>query len=472
MARRDNRYLPLEELTALTPLDGRYRSQLAQLATYLSEYSLIRVRIEVEAKFLSALTSHGVIRSFTPAEKKLLESLGPETTLADERKVKHIEERTKHDVKAVEIYLREKLSTTSLKDVVEMIHFGLTSEDVNNLSYRLMLKRALENVILPSLETLLTTLVSLSEEYKATPMLARTHGQAAIPTTLGKELVVFAYRLAKEISRLRSLQFSGKLAGAVGNYNALSVAYEKVNWPEFAKTFLKDLDFSQSLATTQTNMYEDIISFFQIFQRINNILIDFDQDMWRYISDGWFVQEVKREEIGSSTMPQKVNPIRFENSEGNLGMGNAMIEFFVRKLPISRLQRDLSDSTVIRNFGSALGYSLLAYQATLDGLTRVKPNLQKIEEDLLEDWSILAEAAQTILRKNGVNDPYSLLKGLTRGEKITKARWKEIIQTLHIEEGTKKSLLSLSPKKYIGLAPEIVEQTLEEIEKSRVTPKV
>lgn len=455
--------LPLEELTSLSPLDGRYRTQTAPLATYLSEFSLIRIRIEVETLFLSALSKQRIIRNLTTKEEHLLESLGPKTSLDDAGEIKHIEERTRHDVKAVEIYLREKMETTSLRDVLEMIHFGLTSEDVNNISYRLMLKRSTENILLPSLQNLLSSLTSMATLYKFTPMLARTHGQAAIPTTLGKEFVVFAYRLAKEISLLQKYTFSGKLAGAVGNYNALSIAYEKTNWVNFSNVFLKNLGFSQNIATTQTNTYEDIVIFFQIIQRINNILIDFDQDMWRYISDGWFVQEVKKEEVGSSTMPQKVNPIRFENSEGNLGMANAMIEFFVRKLPISRLQRDLSDSTVIRNFGSCLGYSLLAYEATKDGLTRTKPNLIKIEEDLLEDWSILAEAAQTIMRKGGISDPYTLLKRLTRGEKITESRWKELIKEFPVETDVKKSLLSLSPKKYIGLAPQIVDQTLKEI---------
>lgn len=455
--------LPLDELTSLSVLDGRYRAQTAPLAAYLSEFSLIRVRIEIETLFLSALAKQGIIRNFSTEEKRLLESLGPKTSLDDAREIKRIEEKTKHDVKAVEIYLRQKLEKTSLRDVLEMIHFGLTSEDINNIAYRLMLKRSTENILLPSLQNLLSSLTDIATSYKFTPMLARTHGQAAIPTTLGKEIVIFAYRLAKEISLMQKHTFSGKLSGAVGNYNALSIAYEKINWVDFSHVFLKNLGFSQSIATTQTNTYEDIISFFQIIQRINNILIDFDRDMWRYISDGWFVQEVKKEEIGSSTMPQKVNPIRFENSEGNLGMANAMIEFFVRKLPISRLQRDLSDSTVIRNFGSCLGYSLLAYEATKDGLSRTKPNLIKIEEDLLEDWSILAEAAQTIMRKNGISDPYSLLKKFTRGEKITESRWKEMIEELPVGEDIKTSLLLLSPKKYIGLAPQIVDQTLKEI---------
>ena len=456
--------LPLEELTSLSVLDGRYRAQAAPLATYLSEFSLTRVRIEVETAFLNALSKHDVIRSFTAQERKLLESLGPETTLDDVREIKKTEARIKHDVKSVEVYLREKLGATSLSDVVEMIHFGLTSEDINNISYRLMLKRATNNILIPSLESLLKAITTIANEQKNTPMLARTHGQPAIPTTLGKEFVVFASRLAPEITQLKQYTFSGKLAGAVGNYNALSVAYDRVDWTGFAKAFLKDLGLTQTPASTQTNTYEDIVAYFQIIQRINTILIDFDQDMWRYISDGWFMQIVHTEEVGSSTMPQKVNPIRFENSEGNLGMANTLIEFFVRKLPISRLQRDLSDSTVIRNFGAGLGYCLLSYEATREGLMRVKPDLAKIEADLLDDWSVLAEAAQTIMRKNNIKDPYSLLKNLTRGEKITESRWKEMVNALEVEDDIKKSLLALSPKKYIGLAPQIVDQVLKEIE--------
>lgn len=457
--------LLLEELTALSSLDGRYRTQTAPLSTYLSEFSLIRVRIEVECSYLAALSKNGVIRELTASERKQLESLGPETSLEDVREIKNIEARLKHDVKAVEVYLREKLGQTSLADVVEMIHFGLTSEDINNIAYRLMLKRATENVIAPSLHTLLTKLSELAREYKSTPMLARTHGQPAIPTTLGKELAVFAARLSPQIGLLQKHTFAGKLSGAVGNYNAHLVAHETVDWIAFAKSFTEALGLSHNLITTQTNTYEDIITFFQTIQRINAILVDFDQDMWRYISDGWFIQKAKAEEVGSSTMPQKVNPIFFENSEGNLGLANSMIEFYVRKLPVSRLQRDLSDSTVIRTFGTCLGHSLLAYTATQEGLSRVKPNLKKIEDDLMRDWSVLAEAAQTILRKNGVADPYTLLKGLTRGEDINESGWKEIIKTLPVKDDIKKSLLSLSPKKYIGLAPQIVDQTLVEIQK-------
>lgn len=455
--------LPLSEITALSPIDGRYRKQTAKLATYLSEFSLIRIRLEVESSYVVALSKRNVIRELTLQERKLLETLGPDLTIDDAENIKQIEKKLKHDVKAVEVFLREKIKDTSLKDITEYIHFGITSEDVNNLSYRLMVKRAGEEVIAPAIKELLSHLLSLSEEHKDTPMLARTHGQPAVPTTLGKEFVVFASRIANEYKKLKEHTFSGKLAGAVGNYNALSVSYPKTDWIEFAEEFVKGFGFSHASSVTQINTYEDIIEYFQILQRINLILLDFDQDMWRYISDSWFVQDVQKDEVGSSTMPQKINPIHFENSEGNIGLANSMIEFFVRKLPVSRLQRDLSDSTVVRNFGSVLSYSLLAYTNTLTGLKRVQPDKEKLINALENDWSILSEAAQTILRKEGISDPYSLLKSLTRGETITEEKWKDLLSSLPISEDTMLQLETLTPKKYIGIAPEIVMKEVKRI---------
>jgi len=457
--------LPLSELTALSPLDGRYRDKISPLATYLSEFSLSRVRAEVECSYLAALSKHNVIRELTLDERKFLESLGPNLTLDDVTEIKRIEDTLKHDVKAVEVYIREKVSDTSLLDVIEFVHFGITSEDINNVSYRLMLKRASDNVVIPTLTDIVKKLLLLSNTYKDLAMLGRTHGQPAIPTTLGKELIVFASRLAIELEKLQKTKFSGKIAGAIGNYNALKISYPDTDWIEFAKDFVENLGLTHSYAVTQINTYEDIIEFFQVVERINNIFLDFNQDMWRYISDGWFIQEVQEKEVGSSTMPQKVNPIFFENSEGNIGLANSLIELFVRKLPISRLQRDLSDSTVIRNFGPALGYSFLAYQNTLIGVSRVKPDEKALKSALLNDWSILSEAAQTILRKEGVKDPYSLLKSLTRGEVITEASWKDIINNLPVSEDTKRMLQTVSPQKYIGIAPEIVLTRTQEIKK-------
>jgi adenylosuccinate lyase len=457
--------LPLSTLTVLSPLDGRYRGKTASLTTYLSEFSLTRVRVEVECSYLAALSKYKIIRELTLDERKFLESLGPTLSIKDVEEIKRIEETLKHDVKAVEVYIREKVSETSLLDVIEFIHFGITSEDINNISYRLMLKRASENVLLPKLIELLNTLLTMAEKNSDLPMLGRTHGQPAVPTTLGKELVVFASRLSIEFQKLKHISFSGKIAGAVGNYNALKISYPETDWQDFANKFVTNLGLSHSPIVTQINTYEDIIEFFQIIERINNILLDFDQDMWRYISDGWFVQVVKKDEVGSSTMPQKVNPIFFENSEGNIGLANALIGFFVQKLPVSRLQRDLSDSTVIRNFGSCLGYSFLAYQNTLVGLSRVKPNEDEIKNALLAAWSILSEAAQTILRRDGIKDPYSLLKSLTRGEKITEHAWGKIVNVLPVSADTKLMLQTLSPQKYIGIAPELTMQEIEKIRK-------
>lgn len=453
-------------LYSLSPLDGRYREQTSPLSAYLSEFALIKTRIEIEATYLIALSDVGILRELTPDEKKKLLSLSQDLSLSQAERVKKIEKETKHDVKAMEKVIRELVKNTSLEDVTEMIHFGLTSEDVNNLSYRLMIKRATNSVMLPQLVKVLENLTQIAEKYKDTPMLARTHGQAAVPTTLGHEFVVFAARLSKEMEILKTQKLSGKLSGAVGNFNALSLAYPQTDWISFSESYTKSLGLMPNLATTQINTYEDVIAFLQVIQRINGVLLDFSQDMWRYISDNWFVQIPKKEEVGSSTMPQKINPIMFENAEGNLGICNSLIEFFVRKLPISRLQRDLSDSTVMRNIGCIFGYSYLSYSSLLDGLSRVKPNLEKLESELLSDWSILSEAAQTILRREKVNDPYSLLKTLTRGESLDEASWKTLVDKLPVDERVKKELLTLTPKTYIGLAKEITEKTLSEIRKT------
>lgn len=457
--------LPLSQLTTLSPLDGRYRDKIAPLATYLSEFSLTRVRVEVECAYLVALSNEKIIRELTREERVFLEELGPHLSIDDVKEIKQIEEKLKHDVKAVEIYLREKISNSSLLDVIEFIHFGITSEDINNISYRLMLKRATEHILLPQLIQILQILLDLSETHKAMPFLGRTHGQPAVPTTLGKELLVFASRLSLEIEKLQKASLSGKIAGATGNYNALSLSYPDTDWSAFAKTFVTGLKLNHSPVVTQINTYEDIIEYFQIIQRINNILLDFNQDMWRYISDGWFIQEVKKDEVGSSTMPQKVNPIFFENAEGNIGIANAFISFFVQKLAVSRLQRDLSDSTVIRNVGSALGYSFLSYQMCQAGLNRIRPNEPLIHDVLMNDWSILSEAAQTLLRKEGVKDPYSLLKSLTRGERIDETAWKKMVQDLPIKNDIKLLLETLTPTRYIGIAPEIVVTQVADIKK-------
>lgn len=453
----------LSSLSAISPIDGRYREKVKELAPFFSETGLIRTRVEIEARYLVALSDIGVVRPLTSKERKKLESLGPQMSTKDAQRVKEIEDETRHDVKAMERVFREKVAGTSLEDITEMIHFGLTSEDVNNLSYRLMLDRANKQVMQPTLNKIADTLADRAEEYAGITMLGRTHGQAAIPTTVGKEFVNTGMRLRRQIDAIEGEQLTGKLNGAIGNFNAHHLSRPDVDWIAFSAAFVSSLGLEPNLYSTQINPYDDVIALFQAYQRVNNIFIDFDQDMWRYISDDWFVQEARKGEVGSSTMPQKVNPIDFENSEGNLGLANAMIEFFTRKLSVSRLQRDLSDSTVIRNFGTVFAYQLLAYKNTLLGLSKVKPNEEQIERALNHNWAILTEGVQTVLRTAGVENAYDLIKGLSRGQRIGPKEWKLWVNGLPVSEDVKKTLLSLKPLNYLGLVHELTEMGVDEI---------
>lgn len=459
--------LALTELTAISPLDGRYRERVAELAPYVSEYSLIRTRVEIEAKYLVALSDVGLARRLTKSERQKLETFASEIDLKEAKRVKEIEEETRHDLKAMERAFRALLARTSLSDVIEMVHFGLTSEDVNNLAYRLMLRRATEDVSIATLDGFVDELVERADKFKATPMLARTHGQGAVPTTVGKELVVFATRVNTQVRKLEKQKLSGKLTGAVGNFNALKFSAPNVDWIKFSQDFVKNFGFDPNLVTTQINSYEDIIEYLQTYQRINSIIVDFDQDMWRYISDDWFIQEARSSEVGSSTMPQKVNPIDFENSEGNLIMANGVIDALCRKLAVSRLQRDLSDSTVVRNIGIALGYSLVGYKSTLAGLARVRPNREQIESDLNQNWTILSEGVQTLLRIAGYEDPYSMVSGLTRGVHIGEDEWHKWVEHLPVTGNRKEQLNKLSPKTYIGLSVSLTERAIREIKLSK-----
>lgn len=432
--------------------------------------ALIKTRIGIEARYLVALSGVGLVRLLQPQEREVLMGLGPGLTLAQAERVKQIEDTTRHDVKAMEKAFREFVAGTSLEDVTEMIHFGLTSEDVNNLSYRLMLKGALQQVLIPAMDSVVHSLVTKAESYKDIPMLARTHGQPAIPTTVGKELTNMALRLAREISEIEKVKLTGKLNGADGNFNSMDFAAPEVNWVGLSMKFVMSLGFEPNLVTTQINPYEDMIKVFQAIQRANNVLVDIDQDMWRYISDDWFVQTVKVGEVGSSTMPQKVNPINFENSEGNAQLANWLLEGMSRKLPVSRLQRDLSDSTTIRNVGTALGYSLLAYLSTLEGLGRVRPNMDLISERLNDNWAILAEAAQTLLRREGLKDPYSLVASLSKGKRIRESDWTEWVLGLNesgVSAETQTKLMALTPESYIGLATTLTDIALNEISNLR-----
>lgn len=459
------RSFPLNELTALTPLDGRYRKHLEDLSEFSSEYGLIKKRLEIEAKYIIALSESKIIRKLSKKEKEFLLQISEKLTLKDIEKVKEIERETRHDVKAMERAFRSFIKNTSLKDLTEMIHFGLTSWDINDTAFTLILKRSTEEIIIPVLGQIIDELIKWSEKYKSTPMLARTHGQAASPTTLGKELVFFATRLDKQIKLLKDQKLTGKLNGAVGNFNSLKLAYPDVDWIKFSEKFISSFGLTPNMITTQINPYDDFAQYFQTIERTNNILIDFSQDVWRYISDGWFIQKVKKGEVGSSAMPHKVNPIDFENAEGNLGMANSLFEFMARKLQVSRLQRDLSDSTVLRNIGTALGFSHLGYLSIANGLLIVEPDLTEIENALNEDFAILTEGVQTILRREGIADPYSMIAGLVRGKKISSSDWSKWIESLKIDKKIKDKLKNLTPEKYIGLAKKLTEKAIKEMNK-------
>lgn len=467
MEREPKNHQELTELTAISPLDGRYRDKVEDLAPFASEMALIKTRVEVEARYLVALSEVGLIRPLTDQEREALMTVGPNMTLIQAGRVKEIEATIRHDVKAMEGTFREIVAGTSLEDLTEMIHLGLTSEDVNNLSYRLMLNRARKEVCIPALDQVVDGFADRARQYKGIPMLARTHGQPAVPTTLGKEMAIFAVRLNNQVRKLEDVKLTGKLNGAVGNYNAHALAAPEVDWIAFSQRFVSSLGLEPNLFTTQINPYEDMVELFQAFQRVNGVLLDIDQDMWRYISDNWFVQEVKKGEVGSSTMPQKVNPIDFENSEGNVQLANSMWEGMGRKLAVSRLQRDLSDSTTVRNVGVGLGYGLLAYRNTLAGLRRVHPNVELMQGKLNENWAILTEGVQTVLRRAGEKDPYSLVASLSRGQRIGQGEWQQWVSELPVAEDVKVRLMKLTPETYIGYADKLTDMALEEIAVSR-----
>ena len=446
--------MPFNPLNVVSPIDGRYGSRTEKLGPYFSEQALMSYRIRVEVEYLISLSKLNGFgpESFSDQQKEQLRNLAD---LSDEQAsiIKQIETtgyenilRTKHDVKAIEYYMQLRCAEISgLTDIAEWLHFGLTSEDTNNLSYALMLRDAVEQILLPTLNKILAKLATYAEDYAELAMLARTHGQSASPTTFGKEIAVFHNRIKREVEKLSHFVLFAKINGATGNYNALTIAAPSVDWVTFSKDFIADLNTANSvitleanLLTTQIEPHDTYVELFQILSRINVILIDFNQDMWRYISDGWVTQKPVEGEIGSSTMPHKVNPIDFENSEGNLGLANALFSFFGNKLPISRLQRDLSDSTVERNFGSAFAYTLIGYESLLAGLTKISPNSQVIEATLAEHAEVLAEAFQTILRREGAVDAYEKLMAFTRGKKVTMEDFSQFISTLSVSESRKK----------------------------------
>lgn len=449
------------ELYALSPLDGRYSSQIEPLKNYFSEFAFLKQRVHVEVEYLIALsrTVH-LVRVLSDAEEKCLRELATSFDIHAAQEIKRLERTTRHDVKAIEYYLRARLTSASMADIVEWLHFGLTSEDVNQISQALALRDSRDAVIIPALDAVISRLATLARQYKSTPMLARTHGQPAVPTTLGKELAVFLSRLKKERALLKEHRFETKLAGAVGNFNALVSAAPNIDWLAFSEKFIHSMGLEPALVVTQLMPYDNWIRYFDAIRLTNSILLDAAQDVWRYISDDYLVLNVEAGEVGSSTMPQKVNPIDFENAEGNLGLANTMLAHYAQKLTGSRLQRDLSDSTVRRTFGIAFGHTLLAFTNFGRGLESIKANETKLRADLDAHWEVIAEGAQTILRAAGVPNAYEELKKLTRGRDIAQSDIIAWIDTLSVNESVKSRLRELTPFNYVGLAEQIVEQEL------------
>ncbi|WP_047534117.1 adenylosuccinate lyase [Methylotenera sp. N17] len=455
--------MSLTTLNALSPLDGRYQPKLDALRPYFSEYALIKHRTWVEIAWLKALSATAALKEIAPFSADTIKELDAAIvnfSEADAAQVKAIEARTNHDVKALEYWLKEKFDgNPEVKKASEFIHFACTSEDINNLSHGLMLKHARDSVMLPFLDQLITRLTTLANELAATPMLSRTHGQTASPTTLGKELANVVYRLKRQQTQLKNNEILGKINGAVGNFNAHLSAYPEFDWESFAKQFVESLGLTYNPLTIQIEPHDYMAELYDTLARINTILIDLNRDIWGYISVGYFKQKVKAGEIGSSTMPHKVNPIDFENSEGNLGMANAILRHMAEKLPISRWQRDLTDSTVLRNMGVGFGYTLLGYDSCLRGLNKLEVNIQRLDEDLNNSWEVLAEPIQTVMRRYGIENPYEQLKELTRGKGgINQASLHAFIQTLDIPAEAKSNLLALTPANYIGKATELVKK--------------
>ena len=445
-------------LTALTPLDGRYASRVTALCPVFSEYGLIHRRLRVELAWLKALCDEPGIpeaRALTPDERQWLDALANDFSPADAEEVKAIERTTNHDVKAIEYFIKQRIAPTSLAPLSELIHFACTSEDINNLSHALMLRDGLQ-VIQPAQQALIEQLRTLSQDLADAAMLARTHGQPASPTTMGKEMAVFVRRLVTQSRRISDVRILGKLNGAVGNYNAHLSAYPDVDWPSLAQRVIEsELKLKQNPYTIQIEPHDYMAELFDALARWNTILLDLDRDLWSYISIGYFKQRTIAGEVGSSTMPHKVNPIDFENSEGNLGLANALLDHLSRKLPISRMQRDLTDSTVLRNMGVAFGYALVAYGATAKGLSKVEINPAALANDLDHAWEVLAEPIQTVMRKAGVDEPYEKLKALTRGRRITRDDIRDFLQTLDLPEADHQRLLAMTPSSYVGIAAEL-----------------
>ncbi|MCB9252534.1 MAG: adenylosuccinate lyase [Flavobacteriales bacterium] len=445
--------MQLNELTAISPIDGRYRKSTVELSKYFSEAGLIRYRVFIEIKYFKALVK--VLPQLkdlnTVANLKKIERISEGFSISDAEEIKEIEKITNHDVKAVEYFIKKKFDKLKFSKYSEFVHFGLTSQDINNSAIPLSLKESNEMIMFKELDILIKQLKSLAKSWEGIPMLARTHGQAASPTRLGKEMVVFIERLNVQLKQLKHIPVSAKFGGATGNLNAHYIAYPNMNWHEFAGDFIRDLGMSRSYPTTQIEHYDNLSAMFDAYKRINTILIDFCRDIWTYISIEYFKQKIKEGEVGSSAMPHKVNPIDFENAEGNLMLANSQFEFLSMKLPISRLQRDLTDSTVLRNIGVPLAHTLIAYRSIMKGLGKLIVNTSRIQADLEDNWAVIAEAIQTILRREQIEKPYELLKNFTRNnQKMTREIFRSFIVELPVSDQVKKELMNISPFNFVG----------------------
>ena len=449
-------------LMAISPLDGRYQEKVNPLRAIFSEYGLIKFRVMIEIQWLKMLTEFShcpEISKLSPHATQILDDMIEKFSLQDATRIKHIESGINHDVKAVEYFIKEHIAgNQELNAISEFIHFGCTSEDINNLAYALMLQTARKQCILPALDDVITLLRHLAHQHAQLPMLSRTHGQAATPTTVGKEIANVIARLQRQIDQLNTITIMGKINGASGNYNALAIAYPDINWQILSKNFVSKLGLSWNPYTTQIEPHDSMAEFFSVIVRINNIMLDFDRDTWGYIALGYYKQRSFSNEVGSSTMPHKINPIDFENAEGNLGLANALLEHMIAKLPVSRWQRDLSDSTVLRNIGVAIGHSVLAYASSCRGIEKIEPNEKAIADDLERHYEILAEAIQTVMRRYQLKEPYEQLKSFTRGKKIDKAMLHQFIESLPLPKEAKNQLLKLTPDSYTGYAEELAKR--------------
>lgn len=448
--------MELSALTAISPIDGRYGSKTAPLREYFSEFGLIRFRVEVEVRWLQKLSKHTDIPecpTFSEQANQYLDEIVTQFSVEDATAIKKIESTTNHDVKAIEYFLKDKLSNNDeLKGLQEFVHFACTSEDINNLSHALMLKHGVSNVILPTLIKVMSAIKALAIDLAEQPILSRTHGQTASPSTVGKEFANVVHRLNRQIKQIEAIEYLGKINGAVGNYNAHYATYSDVDWQQNANEFVSELGLTWNPYTTQIEPHDYIAELFDAVSRFNTILIDFDRDIWGYISLGYFKQRTIAGEVGSSTMPHKVNPIDFENSEGNLGIANAVMAHLGAKLPISRWQRDLTDSTVLRSMGVGLAHSLIAYESSLKGISKLEVNAQRLDEDLNSAWEVMAEAIQTVMRRYGIEEPYEKLKAFTRGKAITEPMMIDFVQQLDLPKDAKEALLAMTPASYIGNA--------------------